>query len=446
MQTTPAHLKERFLQEGPVKRLLYLLERVGCGALIIFTLLALLLQVFAIAQGTSDFCQDYQAVQHLLTGAPIYAPVHCWAGHLYVPAPVEYDAHPPASVLFFLPLSLLPYMPASLLWGLLCLGAYLASGLLLLREPGWLSLRGVTAFLVFSLLWQPLTLSEQVQNVMQVLLLLLVAAWILERRGHPRLAGILLGIAALLKVWPLLLLVGTLLLRRWRVFLAGSVTVVAGIFLSLLVLGFASYAAYLGPVEANERFWIPSDGSISLVSAVTRPFLGYADPPGIPPLFSGLSLNGAALLGEVVAGSFLAGALFLLWRWQQADENEAAALLSQSFLLTIALLTFPLTWTWGLLPLLLVSAMLVLALCALPRPPRWWFAFLAISFLPLLIPSWVVGLAFAFNTWGRQIILELPTMALLLLAIAQAWLLWRVHSSRAAVLDGKTEETHRESC
>jgi hypothetical protein len=189
--------------------------------------------VFALPGKLSDFCQDYQAVHYFLADQAVYGPVHCLAKYMYVPAAVEHDAHPPFSILFFLPFSLLPFVPAQLLWAMFSLLLYLATGYLLLREVGWFSLRGVTAFLLLSIIWQPVDTALEAQNVMQVLFLLLVAAWVAERRGHPRWAGVLLGIAALLKVWPAFMLLGALVLRRWRVLFAGVVTFIAGTVISL---------------------------------------------------------------------------------------------------------------------------------------------------------------------------------------------------------------------
>jgi hypothetical protein len=383
----------------------------------------MLLQVVTSLDRPTDFCQDYLAARYFWDGMPTYSPVHCWKGVIYDPVTVEYNSHPPASVLFFLPFGLLPRLQANLLFGLLSLLSYLAAGVLLLRELGWFSWRGVTLFLLGSLFWQPFTLSEQLLNFSQVLLVLLAVAWLLERRGHPRAAGIVLGIASLLKIWPGLLLVGAAITQRWRLALAGVGTIVAGGLVSLLIFGSSSYATYLWVIAPNERVWLPGGGNVSLVGAITRPFVGYGDILPIVPNWGALSLHQAVLLGEGVAGVLLALLLGLIWRWW--SKHGASWLVVQALLLTASLLLFPLTWAHGLLLLVFVGALLVLAVRE-AAVPRWWRTLLAGSLLPLVEPGWTLALPLwvqASPAWA-QLLIALPTVGLLGLLALLAYLLY----------------------
>jgi hypothetical protein len=405
-------------------------------------MLLLIVQVFVVSQGRSDFCQDYIAARWLLQGKPIYAPLHCWTGYIYLPVPIELNPHPPFAILPFLPLALLPQTPATIIWGLCSLAAYLGSGWLLLREIGWLKLQGIALFVLGSLLWHPVMLAEQLQNSGQMLLLLLVVAWLMERHGQHAWAGGSIGLAGLLRIWPLALLFPALLGRQWRQGAASGAVVVLGGAVTLLTPGSAAYGSFFGSVRANEQFWIPARGGISLVSAIVRPFTGYGDPRfPFPPLVHALTLTQAVLLAEGIAGLLLLGGIFFLWRCQRQVRQEPAVLLSQSLLLTLVLVCFPITWDWGLLYLLLPGTILILALRRLSRPPCWWYIVLSLSLVPLLEPDWFISILPLWllqqtSGWRQAatLLVGMPTYGLLLFAGLQSYLLWK--ATRQEVLHG----------
>lgn len=440
-QETPA--KKR--KQGSDNRLRWFLQTAGWGILLTLALVPLVQQVIGVSQGTSDFCQDYLASARALHGLAPYLPLRCWSALIKIPAPVEYDAHPPFSILFFLPLALLPKVAATTIWGFCCLATYVLSGALLLRVLGWLSLRSAALFALGSVLWPPAILAEDLQNLAQLLTLLLIIAWLLERKKHGGWAGWLIGIAGLLKVWPAFLLLGALAQRRWRFACTGGFALAGGSLLTLVVLGPGAYAAYLGPVQAAEQYWVPNQGNISLVGAVARPLAGDPITP-LPPLVSGFSLREAIWVGEVAAGLVLVGALILVWwchRSCRSSSCDAVELLCQGLLVTVLLLVFPLTWQWGLITLLLPCTTLILALRQVSRPPRWWFGVLVVSLLVLSLQyAWLLALAgrpFAqpLNELAklRTLLLGLPTLGVLLFAGAQAHLLWRSVPSHRLEVD-----------
>ncbi len=404
------------------------LGRVGLGLVLVFSLIILVNRVFEDSRGLTDYCQDYQAAQRLTSGARIYAPLRCFAGtHIYVPTPQEFDTHPPPAVFPVWPLGFLPFLAAATVWGLLSLAAYLISGLLLLREVGWRSLGSFTLFVVGSLFWWPFTNAQEEQNWAQVTLLLLVVAWVLERRGHARWAGVLLGLAGLFKIWPAVFLALAVFQRRWQTLWGGIITLAAGTTLSALVLGIDAYVAYFGPVQANVVYWLPSEGNMALAGVITRLLAGYRDNTVVlVPLAQGVGLRQAALAGEIVGALALVAVLVFLWRCHRRAQGEITAALSLGILVTVALLAFPLTWPWGLITLLLPVATTLLALRQLPRPPFWWFALVLLGLLPAAAPQFIL-----FNTswtWGAAgaILFGLITYGLVGFTVAQAILLYRV--------------------
>ncbi len=407
---------------------------VGAGCVI------LILQVIGASRQMNDFCQDYGAVHFVLQGQSPYGMLRCWtSAGVRIPAPIEYDAHPPSSVLLFLSLGLLPRLGATLLWGVSCVAMYLATGWLLLKELRWRLPASLALFALGSAFWPPAALSAQLLNFAQLLTLLLLVAWLLERRGHTTWAGIVLGLAGLLKFWPAALLLGFVLQRRWKPALAGCVTLVVGSLLTLLVLGWHGYADYLGPVQANERYWVPSDVNLSLVGVVARPFTGYPENTyTIPALVSGVSLATAVLLGECFAGLVLVGALcWLVWCCRRG-RSQAEGLLTYGVLLTVVLLVFPMTWYWEAITLLLPCATLILALRQLPRPPSWWWIALEASLLVLFGGAWLViylaNWLFQRHLGGlagwATLLFDVPSAALVVFAGLQAWVLWQVSSKK----------------
>jgi hypothetical protein len=399
-------------------------------------LLLLVTQEWLASQQPNDFCQDYQATQHLLRGHSAYLPVHCWIGISNVPVRIEYDPHPPTSVLLAYPFGLLPYPSVTLLWGCFCLAAYLVACWFLLGEMGWRSLPGIALFAFGSGLWPALRLSLSLQNFAEFTLVLLAGTWLLERRGKHRWAGVLLGLAALLKLWPVLLLLGFIIYGRWPIVRSSVLTMVLGAVLTVLALGPQAIADYLGPVQANERAWVPNEVNLSIVGAVTRPFAGYRERAFlIPPLVQGVNVSFAVLLGEIIAGLVLLATLVFLWRCRQRNKSAAGELLGQCLLLTMLLLIFPVTWYWGLILLLLPGTMLLLALRQLPRPPAWWRLTLQITLLFPLGAAWpcvwlanalLAGQRNAFTGWVT-LLYDVPTIALLALAGLQGWLMWKAN-------------------
>jgi len=146
----------------------------------------------------------------------------------------------PFFTIFMLPWSFLPLPVAAVLFSLLSLALFGVTAVMaetLLRDG--LGQRPRAALLI------PLALSLPyvhsclvVGNVGLLLVFLVVATWFLVERGREWEAGVTLGLAALIKLLPAVLIIFFLLKRRWRV--AGGATAVAlvlGYGLPLLTLG-----------------------------------------------------------------------------------------------------------------------------------------------------------------------------------------------------------------
>ena len=80
----------------------------------------------------NDFYQDWGSARNFLVGLPVYTPhstsIPRHLGLSSNPNPsIEYNAHPPTSVLLALPLARLDYPDAVLVWNAISLAAFLAS-------------------------------------------------------------------------------------------------------------------------------------------------------------------------------------------------------------------------------------------------------------------------------------------------------------------------------
>jgi len=197
---------------------------VGGGTLIVFGLLMLSMRL-SNATIDADFSQDYFASQALLSGQTLYNPEF-------------HNNHPPFDMLLILPLALLSYHTAFLIWSALALLCYGAVGLIVARElnialaPHWVALT-----VGLALCWSPF--QEQMALGQWSILIAagLIGCWALLRHGRDRLAGVLLGFACLIKLFPGLLIVYLLLRRRWQAAAVASATVAFGGLLSLAIVG-----------------------------------------------------------------------------------------------------------------------------------------------------------------------------------------------------------------
>lgn len=179
------------------------------------------------AESSSDFRDYWRTGLHLRQTGQI---VHHLGVHNYLPF----------FVIVMTPWSLLPLRVAivAFFWlSLVLLGAGVLLAERLLR--GRLGDSPSPALLVTLGLMAPYITSWAVLGAIEApVLALILGAWFLSTRGRPWSAGLLLGLAGLLKIIPAMLLAFFLLRGQWRVVLsAGATAVLLGAGLPLLVLG-----------------------------------------------------------------------------------------------------------------------------------------------------------------------------------------------------------------
>ena len=385
---------------------------------------------------SSDFCPDYDTARHWLSGAPIYTPTLCWSRFSSTPQPVEYDSHPPSSLLLIAPFALFSYGPASWLWGLFSLACLLLSLLIICRELGLWSLRSVVPILALFLLWEPTLESTRASNIGGGIICLMVAlTWRALRRNHQLQAGTLAGLAIAFKVLPILLLPLFLLRRQWRAFYSSIAALLLSVLVSLALMGQRAWLDYLGPVRLNENPAVAVPGNLSLEGLVARWLAGYHEflHPGasrafidLAPLVSGVSLQTALLLGDVLAAVIILLTSIWLWkrrakppRWGEQDDASFA------FILTLTFLVFPRAWQWGLVLLAMPLLWLAVKLVRQPSPKTRWLG--GSAALLLAVPFSIITPAFQAQQqtslpWlvrlGALLVTTVPTIGVLALLLA----------------------------
>jgi alpha-1,2-mannosyltransferase len=252
--------------------------------------------------------------------------------------------YPPFAALAFVPLALLPWPVAVVALDAATIAATLAVLHWLLGD--WRRADRALALTAGLLLCVALDPWRATYNYGQinVLLLALVAAdlLILLPRGH-RLAGVLIGVAAAVKLVPALFILYLLLTRRWRAAATAAGTA-AGV--TLLMVLFAP-AASIG-------YWTDN--------------LWQSNRIGDPAFVSNQSLNGLAHRVGLGAPLWLALAVVVLafWAWtvRRVDDPLAGLALTGA----VACLVSPITWVHHLV--WLIPAVTLLARAG-PRWARW---------------------------------------------------------------------------
>jgi uncharacterized membrane protein len=243
------------------------------------------------------------------------------------------------------------------------------------------------------------------------LLLLTTGVWVAERSGRPWLAGILLGVAAVVKLVPAFLFLYFALRRQGRVLLAGMATVTVLTLLTLALLGFDTYQSYINDVVPEVAAARSDWQNNSLQGIWAKLFDPAAHSAHLLPLWSNPLL---ARLGAAI--SCLAVVVLLAWvTWKARTRRECDQ--AYGLGLIAMLLVQPTTWNHIFLLLLLPLALLWLHLPTTATARVAFLVLLAALFLePVHMFNYLVpggfpnGLA---SPWHTLLILSFQCYALL---------------------------------
>jgi hypothetical protein len=290
-----------------------------------------------------DFAQEWTSARNYFHGLPIYSPLEQsyreYLGYERRPGEffLERNAHPPTSVLLVLPLAGLDYPDAFLAWSLVSLAALFASAWVVMRQLA-LPVSLWTFFPVATLLLVCNPFRQQMNQgqLNLLLLLLLTAVWAADRTGRPVWAGVWLGLATAVKLFPGFLFLYFVARRQGRTLFAGGLSFLVLMGVTVLVLGADTYRDYVEevmPVVAAYRDWWPNASLLGFWAKLFDGRAGKVVPVWHSPgLMAGAYLASAALVVAVVG--------WVALRAKSRAEQDLAF----SLTLTGMLLVSPITW------------------------------------------------------------------------------------------------------
>ena len=381
----------------------------------VLTGVAIVIYALVLNQGIhqhQDFGAYLNAARAILQGQPLYAAFlhHPFPDATLRPAYI----YPPSFALLIAPLGLLPEVTAAAIWMAVeqaALAVAIVVGLQWLRPTRW----AVAAVLVATLSFYPLWV-DVAQGQANLLVLLLVTIGIVGiLRGRPPF-GTAIGIAAALKLTPLILVVWLLLDRRFRAaaFVLGGFAIVT---LAGALLRFQDTVAYFGQVlpalasgtafYANQSLAGVLDRTLSS-NAYTQPWINL-------PWVSLLLITAAVIL--------------ISWWWWRTRRHSAPSR-AVAFIPLVPLLS-SVTWTHHLVIVLPLIWFSLVALGQREWPPLPTAALAGILLLFSIVSRLPAGPAFgqtgfrAAQTMDPVVFLAANTFffATLILFLSAPWLL-----------------------
>jgi Glycosyltransferase family 87 len=306
-----------------------------------------------------DFFQEWASARNLLNGLPTYTdlrittPLYLKPDH-FDPGEVtvEVNAHPPTSVLLALPFALFDYNDAVLLWNLVSLALMAASLCLIktaLRIP--FPAEQILPTMALLSLCGPLLLQVLLGQLNLVLLFLLTLVWASDRMNRPILAGILLGSATAIKLFPGFLFLFFLLRGNWKAVLGGGITLVALTAVTAALLGTDAYRDYICEVLPRVARFRGNWNNASVVGFWSKLFDPVTVKEHVVPLWRSATVASAGILVSCTA------IVAILGRTVRRAGAQHDADLAFGLAIVAMLLISPLTWehSFLLLPIPLAT-------------------------------------------------------------------------------------------
>ncbi len=341
-----------------------------------------------------DFSQEWLSARNYATGSPVYSPqLDAMKRHTgQVPKNPEdlltWNAHPPASILLALPFGqVTDYATAHYYWNLATFPLFLAGIAIIafsLDTPvRWWAIFPAT---VLTLVSGPVFLHLGLGQLNFVLLPLIALAWAADRRGYPILAGVALGLAAGLKLFPAFLFVYFVFGRRWTALAAGVGAAVLTNAAAWALFGTEAFTTYVREVMPSLMDYRSTWRNVTLTGFWYRLF----DPQPHEKVAALVVLPQVAPIA-VLASQLLITAVVAGFAWRarapvSRDRAVAVALFGM-------ILVSPIAWTHYFV---LLAVPVGILWAHLPHGwPRW-------VFWPLIVPLWLPETFFAILAVGSE--------------------------------------------
>ncbi len=393
------------------------------GILIVLGLVLLAERLQIVMQAPSDFVQDYSAAQALRVGLSIYEgtgdnavrPEDYPDQVLFAPPARFQNYHPPFNALLFVPFTFVPYAGSILIWSALSLVLYFGIGYLVLRELQ-ISLPRHWLILLIGLMlcWYPFQMHIALGQVSMILIACLIIGWVLLRHNRPLLAGGMIGLACLIKLFPGLIIFYMIVRRKWYAAGAAIATLLVGGGVTVLLVGIDDLLYYVQQIAPeNVAVHGPFLTNSALNGTIRRLF---SDGRWVRPIVAAPQI---AMMLYLLVSLMLVGFLtYRLWRLPTTQRGEDSA-----FGLTclVMLLMSPITWQ-HVFPLLFLPLGLILKVLMEHRQTDRWLIGMGLLILVLIslpeleIARIVMGWFLPYRMpWCAALLLIAPTIGLLLL-------------------------------
>jgi hypothetical protein len=314
-----------------------------------------------------DFLQEYLMAKAILNGVNPYLPVRelaqIWLNDATTHNPITHPSlHPPLTGLLSLPLSLLSYQQASLVWLAFELACMLITLMLIFRGFGKPIKPSVMfIFLFISLGFGPVEDELWFGQLNTLLMLLMVGSWLALRAGKESIGGALLGGVIALKwmAWPLVLYL--IMRRRWKSVIMAATVVGAANLLALLVLGFGVLKDYYLKIAPSASYIRTSEFNLSASAFGLHLFTELGGNHRLIPLWNSPKL--AAISSYLIT-------LAVLWIGLRMATRTSSFDTAFGLLTVVSILVSPVAWSHYLLLAVIPFAILVNRLSELgyPRP------------------------------------------------------------------------------
>jgi alpha-1,2-mannosyltransferase len=345
-------LRIRLRAPGSARTIIVLANVIGLGLLLTLTRYHLDLDVYRLG------------VRTWLSGGDLYGPLPLTASGVRLPF-----IYPPAAAVLLSPLALPPLAVAGVLLTVLS-AALLGVTLLVftsalgMRDPAWWA----AALLPVALLLEPVWATLHFGQVNILLMVLVAVDCLAPRPVLPR--GLLVGLAAAIKLTPIVFVLFFLLRGDRRAALYACLSALVG-----TAVGFV-----IAPGE-SVRYWT---STVFVVSGMGSP--GYAGNQSIKAVLERLGFSGTGALWLIAVTAVAVACVLTMRRALHADRPQLALVVNAIAGLLVSPVSWTHHWVW-IAPAVLVFAVYGLrdrdwSACALAAvglllfvlAPQWWFS------------------------------------------------------------------------
>ncbi|WP_299979385.1 glycosyltransferase family 87 protein [Desulfobacula sp.] len=458
---TPNPIKNISASSHPIKDILDSHNTFVIFVKILFLIAMASIGVFSIYSATKslvipyvyekDFMQDYLLAQALLHGFDPYLPISQLAQQFIGELPNNVlphpSPHPPPVAVLCLPFCIFNYEHAAVAWFLfeiICI--FFATYLILCKLHNKSDLKLTIFIFLLLMAWPPLFLELVFGQLMTLLLLLLVCAWLSLGSGKNITGGIFIGllIAIKLMAWPFIIFFAVR--KNWSAVIAAGITVITSNVIAGLIMGFDKIVYYYFKVSAIvSPLYRAYEFNFSMWTIGWRLFDGTGSPilKGLeaPPIVAAPFL--ALFLSFAMPILLLAVGLKLALRTRSFDT-------SFGILVCVSTLVNPVAWTHYLI-LILIPIVIVgrdLLIHDMPKTETWYFLLLCASLLitNLEIRLFILKLTGLEMTTGRVQVPFVATLLTLIPAVSVILLLWLVsHMDHFYKEDTNIDDDHKKT-